>query len=87
MLHPLLPLPLTTATARNFPVSAGKSHLFLYGGWDAVKYGERSDTPAPANREPDFLSKIKIWTQRVVQPNPGTWPSIFCQTISLPATP
>lgn len=35
------------------------------GGW-GTKYEGRSDTPAPANPEPDFLSKIKIWTQAVV---------------------
>lgn len=39
------------------------------GGW-GTKYEERSDTPAPANPEPDFLSKIRIWIQGVVLPNP-----------------
>lgn len=77
--------------ATGMPVNVGKTlSFFLYGGgggaW-GTKYGERSDTSAPANREPDFLSKIKIWTQEWFNPTPGTWPKTFCQTISLSESP
>ena len=76
--------------ATGFPVNVGKTHLSSSmgsGGAWGTKYGERSDTPAPANWEPDFLSEIKIWTQEWFNPTPRTWPKTFCQTIFLHASP
>lgn len=87
----LLPLTPHHRCSNSFPVNAGKIHplpLWGLGGWDTECEG-RSSTPAPAAREPDFLSEIKIWTRAEwCDPGPGTRPGIFCQTdVSLPAAP